>query len=123
MTGQMTIAEYLEQNPLEGMTEEELVRIMEEKTGLRFVPWKKNGDERLDGRYYEAKKGRVTVCVSLDRYCGGSRFIGVDHEISSPTCGMSSPCDTVDEAVEKIKSGLKRMQEEYEQRKNKKAYS
>lgn len=95
MERQMTIFDYLGEQELENMTEEEMVAEVGARLGLKFT---------LNPNYHEyicKYKGR-TCTVSFDNYNTGDdrqgkRFISAGYE--TKTGGTSGPRDSVDEAV------------------------
>ena len=104
MTGeQMSIFDFIQEpeENLEEMDEEEIIRKIEEGTGLRF---------RLNprfGNYYEYKINKTLFYIHISRYemeDNQNRFIGVGWEKGSS--GGSAPRDSVKEAVSWLKKKI-----------------
>lgn len=112
---QMTIWDYFrELESLDNLPENEMVHRIEGKTGLRFsfkenVKWS-------ELNYYEAKDKGVEYLLHYDTYMNTSvRFIAVGWNYK--TSGGGAPCDSVDEAVEKLKAYMFHASKEKERRK------
>ena len=87
------------------MTDEEMVRLIGEMTGLEF---------RWNDFFcsWIARDKALTVMVCRDRYITddelrGQEFISVQVDVTRGGCG--SPCDSLNEAAEFIKAGVKRL--------------
>ena len=101
MSEQMSIFDFIPipEQSLEDMTDYEIAREIEERTGLQF--WL---NTRF-GNYYETKVRGVTFYIYLERYDlddNKNRFIGVGYDMPNGN-GASAPCDSIAEAVSWIK--------------------
>lgn len=99
MNEQITIFQWLEnQTDLDKISEAQMVQEIGAALGLTFSKCDFFGDWR-------AKIGKMTLCLEYSNYFeginGGRRFIGADAETG--TAGASSPCDSIDEAIEFFK--------------------
>lgn len=109
MDGQITLGEYLEENPLEMMSLEEVAQIIGEALGLSFR-WNDNLE------HYEAKiPGGIKANISFERWNTGDekdgrRMIGcgVDMALGGSGCGE----DTIEDAIRFLKRGIEHLQEE-----------
>ncbi len=101
--GQMSIFDFIElhENALDDLPESEMVKMIANATGLNFC--------YIDSFWgWRVKKRRVTFSVEYDNYIeDGRRFIGADWQTS--TQGASSPCDSVQEAIEFFQRAIKRL--------------
>lgn len=107
---QMTIFDFLKSPSLDDLPEEEMVRRVSEATGLLF---KLDSDSRLDSNHYEAKKGKARFSVQYSNYDlmdNKNRFIGIGWD--TPKAGGGSPCDSLDEAIEKMRTYMQRATDE-----------
>ena len=106
MNGQMSIFDFLPAPAgLDDIPEEDMVHMVSDATGLDF----KYRDESWG---WEAKKGKYIARIQYQNYDlkdNQSRFIGCDwasiHE------GSSSPCDSVDEAINFFKKRMSKAEE------------
>ena len=111
MTGQMSIFDFIapeirDTEDLDDLTEAEMVQRISEATGLNFVK-SKRWDE------YEAKRGKAIFTVHYSRYNmtgNHNRFISVGWDLKT-SCG-GSPCDSVKEAIDRIKKYIEKAAEE-----------
>ena len=115
--GQMTIFDFLPApSDLDELPEEEMVRIVGERTGLKFQLLNlKPHNQYFDDLYqYEAKIGKAKITIHYSRYFPelyhGKRFISVSY--MHGTGGAGAPCDTLDEAVEMLKMYIERIRRE-----------
>ena len=104
MPEQMSIFDFIPipEQSLEDMTDDEIVRKIEEGTGLKF--WL---NTRF-GNYYETKVRGVTFYIHMSRYDlddNQNRFIGVGWDKKSE--GASAPRDSVKEAIDWIKTQIR----------------
>lgn len=111
LEGQMTIFDFLPApSDLDDLPEEEMVRIVGERTGLKFQLLKLHNDFYQ----YEAKIGKAKITINYSRYFPkiyhGKRFISVSY--MNGTGGGGAPCDTLDEAVEMLKRYIERIRRE-----------
>ena len=97
---QMTIWDFLKEDSLETLPEEDMVRQVGAALGVVFKKDQFFGD-------YRAKVGKAILCVEYSRFSAdgvesefkkGDRFIGCD--IMHGTSGASAPCLSVKEAIE-----------------------
>ena len=104
MDGQMTIFDFLkDETDFRTMPKEEVINILCQRTGIKLVY-----DNYL--QEYSCKIGKVKITADIETYLTsfdddgpvkkGNKFIGVSW--SHGTSGGSSPCDSIDEAVEFI---------------------
>ena len=99
MIGQMTIWDYLSEENLEEIPEEEMAKRIGDAIGVTFT-W----DNFLEE--YRAKVGKWILSVEYSRYFAsvddnegrGARFIGCDYQ--SNRSGKAAPCDSIKEAIE-----------------------
>ena len=100
ITGQMTIWDFLKEDSLEALPEEDMARQVGAALGVVFKKDPFFGD-------YRAKVGKAILCVEYSRFSvdgceldfkEGDRFIGCD--IKFGTSGAGSPCLSVQEAIE-----------------------
>lgn len=111
MTGQMSIFDFIapeirDTEDLDDLTEAEMVQRISEATGLDFVKSKKWEE-------YEAKQGKAVFTVHYSRYNmtdNHNRFISVGWDLK--TSGGGSPCDSLKEAIARIKKYIVRAAEE-----------
>jgi hypothetical protein len=121
MDGQMTIFDFLPppEDDLETLDEEVMVVRIAERTGLKFSP------EMISPLYepaytnYKAKYKTATIDVDYGEYDTGDekhgkRYIGVGYWNPKEKRGSGSPCDSLDEAVEKIHGYIRRIDEAIE---------
>lgn len=111
LEGQMTIFDFLPApSDLDELPEEEMVRIVGERTGLKF----QLRDLKTEFYQYETKIGKAKITVNYSNYfsevCNGKRFISVGY--MNGTGGAGAPCDSVDDAVEIIKRYIERIRRE-----------
>lgn len=102
---QMTIEDYFDQVALDELEEAELVRRMSQATGLTFTPAR----IQLEGEHtsYEAKKGKIVYDFGFEFYMGSTqKYIGVG--VNAPRWGAGSPCDSIEEAIEKMLAYMER---------------
>ena len=84
------------------ISHDETVRLISEAVGLDFK-------YRDDFWGYEAKKGKVRMSIEFSHYRGINNdkpYIGCD--INTNTAGCSSPCDSIEEAIQFFKKGIPR---------------
>ena len=100
IAGQMTIWDFLKEDSLETLSEEDMARQVGAALGVVFKKDPFFGD-------YRAKVGKAILCVEYSRFSvdgvesefkKGDRFIGCD--IKNGTSGAGAPCLSVQEAVE-----------------------
>ena len=95
---------------LEKITEEEAARIIGARIGVNFVYDPSFGE-------YKAKVGEITLNMNYDNYDesvhDGRRMISVGY--SGKRFGGGSPTDSIDEAVECLKSYIESVQERTDQ--------
>lgn len=107
---QLTIFDYLEDEDLEVTedNENEIVKRLSEKTWLDFAKKDLRGF-----KYYLAKVGKIDIELNFSTYYESTKhFVGVSWNYK--TSGGSAPCDTLNEAYEKIKTYIKRAEAEKE---------
>jgi hypothetical protein len=96
MDGQMTIWDFMTEQPLESIPEEEMVRQIGSALGVNFVYDPHFGN-------YRAKVGKSTLRVEYDHYDGcfdDALFIGCDFDSGPPhSSGAGAPCDSIREAI------------------------
>lgn len=96
MEGQMTIWDFLKEEPLESIPEEEMVRQIGFALGVNFAYDPNFGN-------YRAKIGKSTLRVSYDHFDGcfdDALFIGCDFDSGPPhSSGAGAPCDSIKEAI------------------------
>ena len=95
-----------EEHDIQTLPEDDMIRIISERTGLVFktVP---NLTEETQYKWYEAKQKKILVDVHYSHYFDGNkRFIGVGINCGNEGCGC--PCDSLDEAINKIRRNIKR---------------
>lgn len=101
--GQMTLTDWCGNEALEGISEEQMVKIIGDAVGMDF----KYHDELWGWEY---KKGKVYCSLQYDNYDmtdSHRQFIGVD--IRTKQTNLSAPCDSIDEAIELIKRKLEEL--------------
>lgn len=109
MDGQITLGEYLEENPLEMMSLEEVAQIIGEALGLSFR-WNDNLE------HYEAKiPGGIKASISFERWetgdeKDGHRMIGCGVDMKLGGCGCGE--DTIEDAIRFLKRSIEHLQEE-----------
>ncbi len=109
LTGQMTIFDFLPvPTDLDMIPEEEMVRIIEERTRLTF----KYNDKFEGLECYETKLGKGVLSIRYENYFesvnNGARFIGVDWMTHGE--GSCGPRDSIDEAVGFIKKIMEKVE-------------
>ena len=100
MDGQMTLMDWCGNEHLDGISEEQMAKIIGQAVGMEF----KYRDELFGWEY---KKGKLLCRVQYDNYNmmdSHRLFIGVDIHTTHSNC--SAPCDTLDEAINFIKKHL-----------------
>ena len=120
MNGQISIFDLLDNkladNYDDGIppTIEEVVQIIEERTGLKF---KRRPDYKSIIGVYIAKYKKVEFETSLGRYVpdvrNGHRYI--DCSISGTTWGRANPKNDIDSAIATFKRWKNEIDEEYEE--------
>ena len=91
--GQMTLFDSLETLP-----EIDMVNRIENETGITLTP-------QGDGSYEYRRKG-YTIRVYYRRYRIDDETKYIGCSLNHKTGGCSCPCDTIDEAIKRIKSYL-----------------
>lgn len=107
---QMTIFDYLQDADMEvtADNEAEIVRRLSEKTGLDFTLKDLRGF-----KYYLARVGKTDIELNFSTYYESTKhFVGVSWNYK--TSGGSCPCDTLNEAYNKIKTYIERAKAEKE---------
>lgn len=98
---QMSIWDYMTPVVLDNLSEHEMVRQIENQTGLKFSL--SDSNKWSEFVYYEAKDKGVRYQLHYDTYMNTTtRFIAVGWDYK--TSGGGCPCDSVDEAVNKIRN-------------------
>lgn len=101
---QMTIWDYLEPESLDNLSESEMVKQIEVRTGLKFEYFE-TSSKYGTWNCYKAKKNGIVFEVSYSKYMNTNiRFIDVGWDCKKNKSGGGSPCDSVDEAVKYLKS-------------------
>lgn len=112
-TGQMTIFDYFSE--LDSIPEEEMARQVGEAVGMVFKRVKADWFENSENRgWYEARKSKHEKYeLHYSTYIGSNkRFIGAGWQYK--TSGGGGPCDTIQEAIDYIKRGMVKAQQEKE---------
>ena len=119
MQGQLSIFDLIEERLADRYedgipdTIEEVVRLVEERTGLKFKALKPY--KSLVGTYRSKYKG-VTFQTSLGRYAEGvfdeRRYI--ECYMYGALWGTSRSADSIDEAIDRFKKWIEELEEEQE---------
>lgn len=113
---QMSIFEFLEADkpkdtieypdrPFEEISEEEMVSIISEATGLTF---EKKYLEFMNKNIYETKLNKATIDVSYSRYSIDDKRMFISVNYNENLGGFGCPCDTFQDAIKRVNEGIKR---------------
>ena len=103
MSSQMTIFELLQTDvPWQGLSEAEIADRIASQFGTVCT-------EERDGHVFHV--GNWNVIIRKSRYCesvyGGAEMIAVDAINKKDWCGFGCPCESIEEAVERVRWGTK----------------
>lgn len=94
--GQMSIFDFIQEEPLETIPEEEMVKRIGSALGVSFKKHDFFGDWR-------ATVGQSTLTLEYDRYQTedehGKRFIGCGVDDRKNHCGACAPIDNIKDAI------------------------
>lgn len=98
MDGQMTIWDFMQEESLESLPEEEMVKQIGAAIGVKFVRNDFFGDWR-------ANVGQSVLMLEYQRYDtldedNGKRFIGCGIDDKKNHCSAGAPKDSIKEAIE-----------------------
>jgi len=112
-SGQMTIFDYFSE--LDSIPEEEMARQVGEAVGMVFKRVVAEWFEESEGRgWFETRKSKnEKYDLYYSTYLGtNKRFIGAGWQYKTSAGG--GPCDTIQEAIDFIKRGMVKAQQEKE---------
>lgn len=114
MNEQITLFQWLaDQTDLDKISEPDMVEQIGAALGVKFTKNDFFGD-------YRVKIGKITLCLEYSTYFDdGRRFIGADVETKS--AGASSPCDSIEEAINFFKRTIPKFKKEKAERETKTA--
>lgn len=99
---QMGVTDY----DIQTLPEDDMIRIVSEQTGLTFKETP-NVIEDNPYKWFESKRKKIRVEVHYSHYFeDNKRFIGVGIDCGNE--GSGCPCDSIEEAVGRIRRGLER---------------
>ena len=109
MLGQLSIFDYMKPKELYDLSEAEMIKRLSERTGLNFIyvplRWTETKGE------YKATVKKAEFTAGYDCYADSmTRFIAIEWAVF--TSGGGSPCDSIDEAVERLKYYIEYAQKE-----------
>ena len=112
MDRQRTIADYLGEQELSALTEEEMINEVGKRLGLAFY----RHEYDYNTHEYEAKYKRLRLTLELSHYTGSDQVIilyGYDNK--KEHSGGGGPAENIDEAVESLQRIIRRETEGYGQ--------